>query len=113
MSKYHARKVVADGLTFASQAEYYDYLKLRDREEHGEISGLRLQPRYLLQAAFVYRGQKVAKIEYVADFEFLEDGVTVAWDTKGGTATMTPVFRLKLKLAQARYPQIEFRVVSS
>lgn len=106
--KYHARRVTVDGLTFDSQAEYYDWIRLRDRQDHGEISGLRLQPVYVLQAAFTYRGKRISAITYRADFEYTEDGQLVAHDTKG---VETPVFRLKAKLFMARYPNIELRVV--
>ena len=99
-SKYSSAKTDVDGITFDSkkEAEFYAELKLRERA--GEISHLRLQPRYLLQEAFKHEGKQYREIEYVADFEYVENGETVVIDVKG---FKTAVYMLKKKLFLYKY----------
>lgn len=99
-SKYSSAKTDIDGITFDSkkEAEFYAELKLRERA--GEISHLRLQPRYLLQEAFKHDGKQYREIEYVADFEYVENGVTVVVDVKG---FKTAVYMIKKKLFLYKY----------
>lgn len=99
-SKYSSAKTDVDGVTFDSkkEAEFYAELKLRERA--GEISRLRLQPRYLLQDAFKHEGKQYREIEYVADFEYIENGETVVVDVKG---FKTAVYMIKKKLFLYKY----------
>lgn len=101
-SKYNASRVVIDGHRFDSQREARRYEELKALEAAGKISQLELQPRFELQAAFRYRGKAIRKIEYVADFRYLdyERGGLVVEDVKG---MKTDVYRLKKKLFLARY----------
>lgn len=48
------------------------YSELKIRERAGEISDLVLQPRFLLQDSFEYHGKVYSKMEYVADFQYVE-----------------------------------------
>lgn len=97
---------------FDSAKEAGRYVELTLLARAGEISNLRLQPRYELQPSFKRGKKTVRKIEYVADFEYVENGVTVAEDVKGGRGTQTEVFRLKAKLFQFKYPSIELKVIA-
>jgi hypothetical protein len=97
---------------FDSKAEAARYLVLLERQQRGQISGLRCQPRYELQPAFRdAQGRMMRAIVYVADFEYSEGGQLVAVDVKGGMATQTAAFRVKAKMFRYRYPGIELRVV--
>ncbi|MCC6695251.1 MAG: DUF1064 domain-containing protein [Candidatus Hydrogenedentes bacterium] len=110
-NKFGARKVTIDGHTFASTAEGKRYEYLREMQQRGEIRCLRLQPRYLLQPAYVdSRGRQVRRIEYVADFEYIEcaTGRTVIEDVKG---VETQVFLLKKKLFERVFPTLQIKVV--
>lgn len=100
--KYNASKVMIDGHRFDSQREAKRYEELKQREAAGKIAQLELQPRFELQPAFRYRGEAVRKIEYVADFRYLdyERGGLVVEDVKG---MKTDVYRLKRKLFLAKY----------
>lgn len=91
-----------DGHRFDSQREAKRYEELKQREAAGKIAQLELQPRFELQPAFRYRGEAVRKIEYVADFRYLdyERGGLVVEDVKG---MKTEVYRLKRKLFLAKY----------
>jgi len=114
-SKFNNRATWRDGIEFASIAEAarYDVLKLL--EQSGLISDLQLQPRFVLQDAFVdIHGKKVREIAYVADFAYTVAGAkTIVEDVKGGKATQTRVFANKAKQFRKRYPNIELRIVTN
>lgn len=99
-SKYSSAKTNIDGIRFDSKKEAEFYAELKLREKAGEISRLRLQPRYLLQEAFKYEGKQYREIEYIADFEYVENGETVVIDVKG---FKTAVYMLKKKLFLYKY----------
>ena len=99
-SKYSSAKTDIDGIRFDSKKEAEFYAELRLREKIGEITHLRLQPRYLLQEAFRYDGKHYREMEYVADFEYIEDGKVVVVDVKG---FKTAVYMLKKKLFLYKY----------
>lgn len=101
-SKYNSRKVVIDGNKFDSEREALRYRALKKMEQEGKIAQLELQPRFELQSEFVYKGQKMNKIEYIADFKYLdyERGGLVVEDVKG---VKTTVYKLKKKLFLAKY----------
>lgn len=96
-SKYNAKKKVVDGHTFDSKREAERYCELKLFVRAGEIRNLELQPRFLLQDKFVDKqGNKHRKIEYVADFMYVDkSGKTVVEDVKG---VLTDVYKLKKKL---------------
>lgn len=66
-------------------------------EKGGAVSGLRYQPKFLLQPSFRYKNRTIRKIEYIADFMYKDKkwGKTVIEDVKG---FYTPVYLLKKKL---------------
>lgn len=99
-SKYSSAKTDIDGIRFDSKKEAEFYAELKLREKAGEITHLRLQPRYLLQEAFKHEGKQYREMEYVADFEYIENGVTVVVDVKG---FKTAVYMIKKKLFLYKY----------
>ncbi len=109
-SKYWNKKVTVDGVRFDSKREATRYQQLKLMQQAGEISRLTLQPRYTVFDAFTDRnGQNHRRIDYIADFEYLEDdGQTVVEDVKGKE---TEVFRIKRKLFLYRYPELDFRII--
>jgi hypothetical protein len=110
-NKYGNRKVFLYGFHFDSQAEANRYGELRLLEQAGEITDLVVHPRYLLQEGFTNaEGRRVYPIHYIADFEYIEDGKRIVEDVKGH---QTAVFRLKRKLFEYRYQDMEFRVVEA
>lgn len=100
--KYHAKKTAVGGVTFDSRKEAGRYMQLKLLEQAGEISQLRLQPRYELQEKFTLNGETIRKIEYVADFEYVDmkTGETVVEDVKG---YRTDVYQIKRKIFLKRY----------
>lgn len=84
------------------------YKELRLLERVGEISNLELQPRFLLQDKFKKNGKTYRKIEYVADFKYIENGKKIVEDVKG---MQTDVFKLKHKIFEKVYPDLELRII--
>ena len=80
--KYKNKKVEIDGIKFDSKKEANRYCELKLLERAGKIFDLKLQPRFLLQENFKYKNKTYRKIEYVADFEYTENGQTVVEDVK-------------------------------
>ena len=99
-SKYNAQKAGIDGIKFDSKSEAEHYASLKLLERAGIISDLKLQPRFLLQEGFVYNGHRERKIEYVADFEYTQNGKKVVEDVKG---LRTQVYSIKRKLFLKKY----------
>ena len=108
MSKYNNKKVQVDMYVFDSIAESIRYKELKLLERAGEISELTLQPRFLLQEAFRKNGRSYRKIEYIADFQYIEKGKTIVEDVKG---IQTDVFKLKHKIFEKLYPDLELRII--
>lgn len=110
-SKYRAKKTIIDGIKFDSKREANRYCELKLLEKAKEIRDLELQPRFLLQDKFVDKqGKTHRKIEYVADFMYVDkDNNTIVEDVKG---VMTDVYKLKKKLFLNLYDnKYEFREV--
>jgi hypothetical protein len=105
-SKYRAQKTKVDGITFDSkgEADYYCQLKLLQRA--GEVTDIKLQPRYpILDASERGKG-----IDYVADFLVTyADGRQEIIDFKG---VKTAVYRMKKKMFHERYPNLTIKEVT-
>ena len=112
MSKYHAKKIEAEGQTFDSRKEYRRWCALRLLERAGAITDLRRQVKYVLIPAQygpstvgprggVKRGPLLEReCAYIADFVYQKDGETVVEDVKG---VRTPEYVMKRKLLLERY----------
>lgn len=73
--------------------QYYIYLK--SLLAKGEISNLILQPGFILQKGYMYKGEKIRDVKYKADFQYTKYGETYIIDVKG---FKTPEYKLKRKL---------------
>lgn len=109
-SKYGAKKVTVDGITFDSKKEANRWCELRLMERAGVITGLERQVKFVLipsQREKVERYSKTGKrlsddfrcvereVSYVADFVYYQDGKMVVEDTKG---FKTDAYIIKRKL---------------
>lgn len=95
-SKYSAVNTKVDGISFDSKKETRRYKELKILEKADEIKSLELQPRFLLQEKFKYNGKTIRKIEYIADFRYIDEkGNTVVEDVKG---MKTEVYKIKKKI---------------
>lgn len=108
MNKYRNKKVIVDEKEFDSKREGNRYKELKLLERAGEIKNLELQPRFLLQDSFKKNGRTFRKIEYVADFKYIENGKTIVEDVKG---MQTDVFKLKHKIFEKVYPDLELKII--
>lgn len=105
-NKFNAVKCSIDGFSFDSKAEGRRYCELKLLASRGLLSNLHVHPKFDLMV----NNQKICR--YIADFEYIEHGIHVSEDVKGGFATQTPSWKIKFKLAKVLFPAIEFRVYS-
>lgn len=109
MSKYNNKKTIIDNIKFDSRAEANRYIELKLLEKAGKISDLELQPKFELQEKYINnKGEKVRAITYKADFSYIENGKLIVEDVKG---VETKEFKLKKKLFENKYRDIDFRLV--
>ena len=95
-SKYGAKKVTVNGITFDSRKEAKRYAELDLLERAGKISGLELQVKFELIPSQRVDGKVVERAcHYVADFVYEENGAKVVEDVKG---FKTPEYIIKRKL---------------
>lgn len=78
------------------------------QEHRGFISDLELQPKFILQEKFSYKGKVIRAITFKADFKYLKKGEVIIEEVKGGNATKTEAYRIRKKLLLKRYPDINF-----
>jgi len=107
-SKYTNTKVEYNGIKFDSLKEMRRFKQLMILGNAGVITDLVLQPRFLLQDKFNYRGKSHRKIEYIADFQYMQDGKTITEDVKASENYTTDVYKIKKKMLLFRYPEINF-----
>lgn len=108
MNKYRNKKVIVDDYIFDSIQESKRYKELKLLLRAGQIQNLELQPHFLLQESFKKNNKTYRKIEYIADFKYTENGKTIVEDVKG---LQTDVFKIKHKLFEKKYPDLELRIV--
>ena len=103
MTKYGAKKVTYDGITFDSKMEKDYYIYLKELKAKGEILDFELQPSFELQPKFEKDGVKYRPIKYVADFKiYYPDGKIEIVDVKGMETTD---FKLKAKIFNYKFKE--------
>jgi hypothetical protein len=101
-----------DGVVFRSTLEARIYQLLCLWRDAGIISGLEVQPKYLLAPKVThFEGNKLKRpigaLTYRPDFRFERDGRQVVIEAKG---YQTEAYRIREKLFRAKYPAIDFQV---
>ena len=108
-SKYHAKKVTVNGVTYDSKKEARRHAVLLDMERAGEITDLQQQVKFVLIPAQrepdttgkrggVKKGKLIEReCAYVADFVYNKNGKRVVEDTKG-VRTKDYIIKRKLML---------------
>ena len=109
-SKYHNKKVIYKGIKFDSKKERDKYIELNQLEKAGIIKELELQPKFLLLDTIHYKGKTYPKTYYKADFKYFdnEKGKYIVEDVKSPITAKDKVYRLKIKMLLAKYPDIDF-----
>lgn len=110
-SKYGALKAEVNGLVFDSIMEAKFYVYLLHLKKDKEIKDFKCQVKYELQPKYrsKHTGKIVRPIYYIPDFVITQNNDDiVAVDVKG---QKTEVFKLKQKLFEYKYPEIDFYCV--
>ena len=110
-SKYGNRKVTIEGINFDSEREAKRYLILKDYQNKGDISDLKMQVVYELIPAIKELKTIVLKtktrqkevtiqqpITYRCDFTYIKDNVLVVEDVKISPKLLPTEYTLKKKL---------------
>ena len=110
-SKYGNRKVIIEGIKFDSEREAKRYLTLKEYQNKGDISDLKLQVVYELIPAIkelktvVLKTKTIQKevtiqqpITYRCDFTYIHNGVLVVEDIKISPKMLPTEYKLKKKL---------------
>ena len=109
MSKYNNKKTTIDDIVFDSKDEALYYEALKDMKANGLIKDFELQPKFILQESFIKDNKKYRPIHYIADFRVINnDGSAYIVDIKG---ILTTEFKIKMKLFNYKYPDIELRLL--
>ena len=104
-TKYNSKKVIVDGYTFDSQAEYEYFKILCEQKSKGDIKSFIVHPIYQLQEKFEKLGKNNRPIYYEGDFEITyNDNKIMMIDIKG---MATPLSILKRKMFDYVYKDIE------
>lgn len=101
--KYRNERTDVDGITFDSKKEAARWQELRLLWNAGHITGLRRQVAYALHI----NGQLVGK--FTPDFAYVEKGRQICEETKSPITKAEAGYRLRVRVFQALYPEIEFR----
>lgn len=108
--KYHNTKVIYKDIRFSSKKEMRRYITLKQLERAGIIKELELQPKFLLLDTIHYKGKTYPKTYYIADFKYFDINRDkyVVEDVKSPITAKDKVYRLKIKMLLAKYPDIDF-----
>lgn len=111
-NKYKNKNVVVDGIEFQSIKESYRYKELRLLERAGLITDLKMQTSFELQPSFKKNGKTIRAITYKSDFDYqTKDGRHIVEDVKSKATEKDKVYRLKRKMLQYKYDDIEFKEI--
>lgn len=97
-SKYNAKRVTVDGITFDSKKEAVRWQELRMMERAGAITDLQRQVAFELQPATVMDGRKKPALRYVADAVYQQDGRQIVEDVKSPVTRKKETYRIKRHL---------------
>lgn len=103
-NKYRNNKYKIDNIVFDSRKEAKRYQELKILEAAGTIKDLQLQVKFVLIPTQRIDG-KVVEREccYIADFVYVQDGLTVVEDAKNPYLRKEPRYVIKRKLLLERY----------
>lgn len=101
-NKFHAKKVIYNGITFDSQKEFIRYQELKLLEKSGIIKNLERQKKFEL----IPKTKTERACYYKADFVYDEGNKKIVEDTKG---FKTKDYIIKRKLMKWLYPQYVFK----
>lgn len=102
---------------YDSIKEYNRWCELLTIQKAGLICDLKRQIVFVAQDAFAYKGERIAAIQYKADFTYIRsEGAELVvedvkpFDMNSGKFRLTKDFTLKWKMLKARYPHFSFEI---
>ena len=112
-NKFKNKKIIYDGITFDSIKEKNRYIELKILEKSGLIKDLELQKVFELQPSFKKNDKTYRKITYKSDFYYFdnEKGKYIVEDVKASKNFKTEVYRLKKKMFEYKYNDLEIREI--
>lgn len=111
-NKYGNKKIIIDGIEFDSKKEGLRYKELKLLERAGLITDLKMQTSFELQPSFKKNGKTIRAITYKSDFDYkTKDGRHIVEDVKSKATEKDKVYRLKRKMLQYKYNDIEFKEI--
>lgn len=111
MSKYNATKVTDDNIIFDSKLEHARYKQLKTLQAAGAIRDLKVHVTYTLVDKSLVRGKWERAVKHEVDFEYM-DNTTHQHTVEDVKGVKTAVWVLKRRLFVARYPAIDYRVIT-
>lgn len=112
INKYRNKEIIIDGIRFQSRKEGLRYKELKLLQRAGLIYNLKMQTTFELQPSFKRNGKTIRAITYKADFDYYtKDGRHVVEDVKSKATEKDKVYRLKRKMLQYKYNDIEFKEI--
>ena len=104
--------MTVDGIEFDSIKESVRYKHLKMLERAELIKDLKLQTTFILQPSFKKNNKTIRAITYKADFDYLtKDGRHIVEDVKSKATEKDKVYRIKRKMLQYKYDNIEFKEI--
>ena len=107
--KYRNEKTIIDSIMFQSKKESNRYFELKMLQKAGEISGLELQPKFMIIPHVLWNGKILKTRFYIADFAYYENCKKTVEDVKSVIIRKNPVYTLKRQLFLLKYPGIVFK----
>ena len=110
MGKYLNKKTSYKGVVYDSKHEAEIAYRLEMLQRAGDIRNLERQRRFKLQQSFKVNGKTERPITYIADFYYYDNNKNhwVVVDAKSVMTKRLPVYRIKKKLFEYKYRDIEF-----
>lgn len=113
--KYFSSKVKMYGMTFDSKTEASHYMKLKTRQDNGEITNLQMQVEFEIIPKLVVDELKVLKTKtklvpkvleraahYTADFVYEENGKIIIEEVKSRGTMLARDYPLRRKLIRKK-----------
>ena len=117
--KYFSSKVKMYGMSFDSKTEASHYMKLKTRQENGEITNLQLQVEFEIIPKLVVDELKVLKTKtklvhkvleraahYTADFVYEENGKIIIEEVKSRGTMLARDYPLRRKLIRKKIAEM-------
>lgn len=112
--RYNKTVVEVDNIKFDSKIEAARYSQLILMQKAGEIEGLELQPKFILQQSIRIsvngKNKTQLMIKYYGDFKYIENGKVIVEDVKSKFTSSDAQYKLKRKILVNQQEQHGFDI---